>query len=208
VTVQSTSVGGGNFGGTGFGNGDDGDITLEVTSAPAPPSNLAATVTNGTTVELTWTAGTGTDTVNIYRGTEPGIDTGSATPIASVSSATTSYTDTGLAEGVQYHYVVEGVASVSVGTSDEASATTDLPAPTDLSITSVVADGGDLSWTLNSTDEDGVLVETRLTGASSWTEQADLAAGSESYTLSGLLHGREYEARVAAYTADRTEYDT
>lgn len=56
-----------------------------------------------------------------------------------------------------------------------------------------------LSWTDASSDEDGFIIERSLNGSTGWTEIADLAAGSTSYTDTGLSSGTTYYYRVAAY---------
>lgn len=187
---------------------DTAEIELTVTELTAdPPANLSATGVSPSEIELSWDGDANADSYNIYRSETAGVST-SGTAHASVTHPTTSYTDGGLLEGREYYYAVTAVVDGNeTDSSNEDAGASVLPAPTDLAIAGVDNDGGSLSWTLQSTDEAGVLVETRLGGASQWTEQADLAAGTESYALAGLLNGRDYEARVAAYTSDVTEYD-
>jgi hypothetical protein len=159
-------------------------------------------------VSLSWSNADSYDEVRVYRAQSPGVPTGTATPLATLAGGATTYTDETVDEGTTYHYVVVGVGnSIESEPSNEAETTTILPAPLDLAIAGVDNDGGDLSWTLQSTDETSVVVETRLVGDSQWTEQSSLPAGTESHTLSGLLNGREYECRVGAATSDATSYD-
>ena len=79
-------------------------------------------------------------------------------------------------------------------------------APTDLQATDVRATEIDITWTdpdgePNTSPEDGYRVYTSRDGGSTWTEVADLAADTESYTITGLLHGEQYDIRVEAYNA-------
>jgi uncharacterized protein (DUF1800 family) len=68
--------------------------------APATPSGLTATPGNGQVV-LTWSASAGATGYSISRGTS------SAGPYTSVDeTASTSFTDTGVANGTAYYYVV------------------------------------------------------------------------------------------------------
>jgi fibronectin type 3 domain-containing protein len=67
----------------------------------APPG-LAATPTSGQ-IALTWTAPAGANTFSVYRGTAAGGE--AATPLATGLTAPT-YTDTALAYGTTYYYVV------------------------------------------------------------------------------------------------------
>jgi poly(3-hydroxybutyrate) depolymerase len=92
-------------------DGTSGDGTG---SLPAP-SGLKVTGTTDTGVSLSWNAVSGAASYNIYRG---GTKTG--------STASTSYTDTGLASGTAYSYTVAAVDSSgrAGATSTAVSATT------------------------------------------------------------------------------------
>lgn len=82
---------------------------------PAAPTDLVATSTPAGGVELAWTEPAGATRYNIKRSTTSG---GPYTLIAAgVQGA--SYTDSGLAEGVNYYYVV----SVTNGTGESANST-------------------------------------------------------------------------------------
>ena len=78
--------------------------------APPTPAGVVATGGNAS-VGLTWTASAGATGYAIYRGTAPGSE--GATPIG--TSATSSFTDTGLTNGTTYYYTV--TASNTAGTS-------------------------------------------------------------------------------------------
>jgi hypothetical protein len=56
-----------------------------------------------------------------------------------------------------------------------------------------------LSWVDESADETGFSIERSLNGSTGWTEVADLAAGTEAWTDTGLSPGTAYYYRVAAY---------
>ena len=77
-----------------------------------------------------------------------------------------------------------------------------LEAVDDLTVVDTRADEADLEWTDSNDYEEGYLVEQRLATEESWTQVADLDAGSESYTADELLNGREYDWRVIAYRSD------
>jgi len=123
------------------------------TQAPSVPTNLAATAVSGTQINLTWTASTdnvGVTGYKVYRG---GNQIG--------TSATTSYSDTGLTPATAYTYTVSAydAASNNSAQSSPASATTfDTVAPsvpTNLSATAVAATQINLTWNA-STDNVGV----------------------------------------------------
>jgi aryl-phospho-beta-D-glucosidase BglC (GH1 family) len=89
-----------------------------VTNAPATPTGLTATAGNAAVV-LNWSAASDATSYNVKRATVSG---GPYTAVANV--ATTSYTDTGLASGTTYYYVVAATNVYGVSPdSAEASAT-------------------------------------------------------------------------------------
>ena len=89
-------------------------------SVPTAPTGLTATSGN-TQVALSWSAGSGATSYNVYRGTTAG---GESTTAIATGITSTSYTNTGLTNGTTYYYEVAGVNSVGTsGYSNEASAT-------------------------------------------------------------------------------------
>jgi fibronectin type 3 domain-containing protein len=88
-------------------------------TAPAAPTGLNATSGNGS-VSLTWNASAGATSYSVYRGTAPGAE--GSTAIG--TSASNSFTDTAVTNGIKYYYTV--TASNTAGASlnsNEASAT-------------------------------------------------------------------------------------
>ncbi len=79
---------------------------LATISVPAAPAGLTATAGNAK-VELSWTASSGATSYNVKRATTSG---GPYTIVAAGVTAT-SYTNTGLANGTTYYYVVSAVNS-------------------------------------------------------------------------------------------------
>jgi len=91
--------------GTGYGGGTGG--------VPTTPTGLSASATGPAQIGLTWTANLSTDNVDhylIFRAPGTGASFGSASQID--TSATASYTDTGLPTGTGYTYFVEAVNTV------------------------------------------------------------------------------------------------
>lgn len=78
----------------------------ETPDVPAAPAGLTATAGNAK-VELSWTASSGATSYNVKRATTSG---GPYTTVAAGVTAT-SYTNTGLANGTTYYYVVSEVNS-------------------------------------------------------------------------------------------------
>jgi hypothetical protein len=90
--------------------------------APYAPSGLTAT--GGVDqVTLSWTAGSGATSYNLYRATQSGGESSIAPVVTGITG--TSYTNTGLGSGLTYYYQVVAVnASGSSGFSAEARVTT------------------------------------------------------------------------------------
>ncbi|MEO7101160.1 MAG: LamG-like jellyroll fold domain-containing protein [Luteolibacter sp.] len=93
---------------------------------PAAPTGLAATPGN-TAVSLIWNASTGASSYSLLRSTT----SGSGYTVIASGLTTTSYNDTGLANGTAYYYVVTATnASGTSANSSQASATpVALPSP-------------------------------------------------------------------------------
>jgi len=93
-----------------------------VSSVPDAPTGLSATA-GGTQVVLSWSPSTGATNYSVKFSTTNG---GPYTTIG--STATTSYTSTGLANGTTYYYVVSAVNSFGESTNSvQLSATTTVP---------------------------------------------------------------------------------
>jgi beta-glucanase (GH16 family) len=93
-----------------------------VSSVPDAPTGLSATA-GGTQVVLSWSASTGATNYNVKFSTTNG-----GPYITIGSTATTSYTNTGLANGTTYYYVVSAANSFGESTnSAQISATTTVP---------------------------------------------------------------------------------
>jgi len=111
-------------------------------------------------------------------------------------------------------YTDSSLTNVSTGTTTAGPVVEITPsyppaAPTDLQAADVRATEIDITWTdpdgqPNTSPEDGYRVYTSTDGGSTWTEVADLAADTESYTITGLLNGEEYDIRVEAYNDNGT----
>src|ERR1019366_1069870 len=90
--------------------------------APYASSGLNATLSNNTNVNLSWTAGSGATSYNLYQAAESG---GEGTNPVVTGITGTSYTDTNLNSGTTYYYQVVAVnGSGPTGYSPEAHATT------------------------------------------------------------------------------------
>jgi fibronectin type 3 domain-containing protein len=99
------------------------------TQAPAVPTGVQAVAGNAQ-VALTWNASAGATSYNVKRSTTTG------GPYTTISSpTTTTFTDTGLANGTTYFYVVSAVNSVGESANSAEVSATPANMPTDVTIT-------------------------------------------------------------------------
>ncbi len=87
---------------------------------PAAPTGLTATAIGTGRIDLLWSQSAGAVEYRVYRGTTSG---GPYTLRTTVTAPTTSFSDTGLAGGVTYYYVVRAFAGCESGNSNETFAT-------------------------------------------------------------------------------------
>ena len=105
---------------TNFRSPVNGIQIVNLSVAPAAPTNLAAVATNNL-VSLSFAGSAGAISYNVYRGTTAGGE--SATPLATGITGTT-YNDTTAVNGVTYYYIVKAVNNTGTsGPSNEVSAT-------------------------------------------------------------------------------------
>lgn len=195
---------------------EEGDGDPEDTAAPTPnPATFAQapSAISNTTISMQATAGTdATGPVEYFfnetSGNSGGTDSG--------WQSTTSYTDTGLTAGTQYTYTIQTRDSKSptpnTGTASAGSNATTMSnptAPSGLGATAVSQSQINLAWTLNSSDETGVIVEVSATGGGAgFSVLATLAAGSTSYPHVGLAASTQRFYRVRAYRDPNPDYSS
>jgi fibronectin type 3 domain-containing protein len=158
---------------------------------PATPTGLTATSGVGL-VSLTWNVSSGAMSYNLKRSTTNG---GPYSTI--VNTATTSYTNTGLAQGATFYYVVSAVNLIGESSNSTQVAVTILgppPAPGNLTATP-----GDRQVTLGWNAVAGASsyhVKRAATNGGPYTIIANLA--SPGYNNAGLVNGKTYYYVVAA----------
>jgi len=189
-------------------NGTAGQVTIEYELPPEPPSDF--TVSGGSReTTLTWTNDPdGYDSIEVYRATQSGgKETADYTLVETIGGANESYADSGLLDGERYFYRLRPVAGgLTLDFSNEADATTYLPAPTALNAIDERSTEADVSWTDNH-NNGGVRVEYREDDAGEWVVDQTVAREVEQATVDGLLNGQLYGIRVVAQTTDAETED-
>ncbi|WP_431091182.1 S-layer homology domain-containing protein [Paenibacillus sp. 8b26] len=164
---------------------------------PAAPTGLTATASNGQ-VELSWNSVAGAVTYDVYKGTTLG--SYESTPVATVSGATYSYTETGLTNGVTYFFVVK--ASNAGGNSDssnEASATPQVPVPGVPVLLPATSGDSRVSLTWNPMiDSTGYKIFKSTTSGAYGSEETTVSGSVYSYDVTGLANGTTYYFVVQA----------
>ena len=166
--------------------------------APAAPTGLAATGGLGQ-VSLSWTAVAGATSYNILRGDTAGAETALGTSTAA------SYTDTGLAAGTTYYYVVQALeGGLSSANSNESSAITIPAAPMGLTGT---ASGASviLTWTA-ATGATGYDLRRAPGGTTTFATVGSPTAAT--FTDPGLPAGTAYTYMVRAKNGSGTSADS
>jgi chitodextrinase len=179
-------------------SGGTPDIT-----APTTPTNLSATAVSSSGINLSWSASTDAVGVTGYKVYRAGTQIG--------TTASTSYSDTGLSASTSYSYTVAAydAAGNTSAQSSSASATTqsapvsDTTAPTvpaNLSASAVSSSAINLSWSA-STDAVGV------TGYKVYRAGTQIGTtASTNYSDTGLSASTSYSYTVAAYDAAGNTY--
>jgi hypothetical protein len=170
------------------------------TTVPATPTNLTATASGSSVVNLAWTDNS-TDETNFVLQRSLTSNSGFTT-IATLPANTTSYVNSGLTGSTTYYYKVQATNSAGGSTwSNTANATTAAAPPNAPSNLTAAASGSSvisLAWTDNSTDETSFVVERSLTSNSGFTTITTLPANTTTFVNSGLTGSTTYYYRVQA----------
>jgi fibronectin type 3 domain-containing protein len=188
---------------------NEASATPATATPPSQPQSVAAhAVTN--TISVTWAApassgGSAVTGYNVYRSTTAG---GEGTTAYATGISGTSFTDTGVAAGATYYYVVTAVNGVGEGArSAETSATANnVPSQiTNLSARTSSSRGVRLTWSAPGNGGATISGYRIYRSTSSGTETlyvtVTCSSSSCSYNDSGTTRNRIYYYQVAAYNA-------
>ncbi len=176
-----------------------GSTTLTPVVAPnAPASVTFANITTGG-LTLNWTdAATNESGYRVYRSTD-GVN---YTKIVDLAANSTSFSDTGLSSATTYYYKIAAWNSAGETTTSvsQATAVSAPSAPTQLSVNGATTSSLQLSWTDTSSNESGFRVY-RSTDGTNFTLIGSAAAGSTTYTDTGLSSSTTYTYKVSAWNS-------
>ena len=183
-----------------------GDYSSNV-SAPTmlpAPSSLAVTGYSDTDIALSWTDNSSTETsFAILRAPDAGGSPGTFTQVGTAAANATTYDDAELTGSTIYWYEVQAVSGVSSSVvSSSVSQLTAPAAPSGLAATTSSPTEIDLTWTDNSSDENGFVIDRAPDAGGSpgtWTTgYGTVAANVTSFSDTGASAGTTYWYRVSA----------
>lgn len=180
--------------------------TVAVSTSLPSPTNLTATVsaTSTTQINLTWTDNS--DNENEFRLERKIGSSGTYAQIVSVATNTTAYANTDTSDGTIYYYRARACNAVACSSySNEASVTTVLVAPTNLTCTPISSSQINLAWTDNSASETGFKIE-RDTSSPPSTVIFTTGQNAVTYSDENLSENTPYYYRVRAYNANSGVY--
>ncbi len=167
---------------------------------------MNATAASPSQINISWTNNSSTEAgFNIDRST----DDSTWTQIASVSSATMSFTDTALTADTTFYYEVEAFNTVAGDSafSNVASAATSstMAAPSGLTATAASTTQINLAWTDNDGGSaTGYDIDRSTSGFGGWSQIATVGSGVAAYTNTGLTNGTKYYYEVQAFNSSTT----
>ncbi len=181
-------------------------ISPEVAVLRAPTGLTAGIIGGPVRVNLTWTDNAANETGFVIERSLDGVSfTQLATAPARSNTGSTSFTDLTVALGTTYTYRVAAVNSVVAGKSgwsNIAMANVSIPsAPSSVSAVVGPSQGGNrsivLSWTDNSTNESGFVVQRARDAAfTTGVASTNVAANATGATIGGLSRNTNYWFRV------------
>jgi hypothetical protein len=174
-------------------------------TAPTAPSSLSATADTESRIIVRWKDNSGNEKGFRLERSRNGVD---FAEIAMLGANTTSYSDTGLADGTTYYYRVRAYNSVgnsafsnTDSATTPAAATETVPAaPASLSANPDSSSRITVRWTDRSDNETGFRLE-RSGNGSDFTQIATLGRNATAYSDTGLTANKTYYYRVRAYNS-------
>lgn len=171
------------------------EVVVEEQGIPAAPDNVTQTINGDESIEVTWDADTSGASIDSYD-VQVSEDGGAWEQVANVDSSTTSYSYTAAASVDTHRFRVRAVNSLDV--SDWSYTQTKSTEASNLSADFSAEDEVSLSWGAADDETEYNVLRAESSGASAadYSTVATIAAGSTSYTDTGLEDGENYFYRV------------
>src|SRR5439155_3736339 len=115
----------------------------------------------------------------VERSTDGGVN---FAPLAIVAANATSHSDTTASEATSYVYRVKPINATGTGVGVTVSALTVPAAPSLLTATAITVTRVDLSWTDNSSGENGFTIERSTDGGTTWSTLTTRSANVTTYS--------------------------
>jgi fibronectin type 3 domain-containing protein len=173
-------------------------------AAPIAPSALAANAISSSEIDLSWVDNSNNETgFEIQRGTS---SAGPFTTISTAAANATAYSDTGLSTSTTYYYRIDATNGIgSSAFTAVVNATTSAPsvpnAPSNLIATAASATEIDLTWTDNSSNETGFVIQRSTSSSGPFAQVGTVGANLTSYQDTGVSAATTYYYKVAAQNA-------
>lgn len=173
-------------------------ITQDAQSPPAAPGSLTATPVSDRRINLGWSDNSTDETrFDVERSNDSGNSWAAAGTVD--ANVTTFADESGLTGSTAYSYRVFACnAGGCSAASPPASATTAPEMPSDVSATAASATQINVTWSDNSPDETGFIVERATGDSQTWTAVHTAAANATSFGDTGLSGSTTYRYRVLA----------
>lgn len=174
------------------------EVNLTLAGSPAAPTNLTATATNFSRIDLSWQDNASNETnYNLQRTTDT---TSSWTTVAVLPANTISESDSLLNDGTRYFYrVYASNTNGNSGFSNVSSATTPMRPPTNLIAAQIAGEKIKLTWQDNSGSELGYYIERKATSSGTYAVTDSVNANVTTYTDNAGIPGTVYFYRVRGH---------
>ena len=177
---------------------DDFILRKKSVELPSAPNALTATATAYNSIRLDWADQSADE--SLFRIERALSGSGPWSEIGTVAANTTTYTDASLQPAVAYYFRVRSFNGAGASAfSDPASATTPDIAPSGVGAVAVTG-GIRVSWTDNSPDETGFVIQRSIDNAT-WGQIGTASANATTYTDTSAATGIIYYYRVQAARA-------
>jgi len=192
----------GAYGSTGEGLSAAASITtaMPVLQVATAPGGVSFSNVSSSSVTVNWTDSANATGYHIYRST----DATNYTLVGDLGATAASWTDTGVAAGTTYNYVIGAYNAAGESQTGALAVTTTVTAPgapTDLGFSNITTTAATLNWTAPAGGGQTGYHVYRSTDGVNYTVVGNLGSNAISWTDSGLAPNTVYSYAVGAFNA-------